>query len=106
MNFYNKNKDKIDYYIKYHHDNFEEYIEFDNKYSLSLNDIPTKFIDFYKNKFLIKPFIDMDEFELERTLLSISDETYEVKYYNFDLYTNIIKNETENKKGCFDTIEL
>jgi hypothetical protein len=44
MNFYNKNKDKFAYYIKYHHDNSEECVEFDNKYSLSL-DIPTKFID-------------------------------------------------------------
>jgi hypothetical protein len=43
-----------------------------------------------------KPLIE--SFKLERKLLGISDETYRVKHYNFDLFTNIIKNETRNKK--------
>jgi hypothetical protein len=43
-----------------------------------------------------KPLIK--NFRLERKLLGISDETYRVKNYNFDLFTNIIKNETRNKK--------
>jgi hypothetical protein len=43
-----------------------------------------------------KPLIK--SFKLERNLLGISDETCRVKHYNFDLFTNIIKNDTRNKK--------
>jgi hypothetical protein len=98
MNFCNKNIDKFCYYKHYFLDNLESPCDydFDDYYKITLKDIPTKFIDLYRRRLYQKPLIK--DFSLEETLLGVSNETYEVKYYNFDLCTNIVKNDTQNKK--------
>jgi hypothetical protein len=104
MNFFNKNKEKFNYYIQYFIDNDEQPIDFDNNYKITLNGIPQKIIDYYQRRLFQNVYID--NFDLERNFLGFCNETYETKYYNFELITNIIKDETINTNEIIDELYL